>query len=139
MLKDIVAISGMSGLFNIAAQREDGLIVTGLGEDKKQFVSNRKYIFTPLENITVYTRGEGLELKEVFRRMKEKAATHTPPGKKASKADLESYFSEIVPDYDRDQVYQSDMRKIMKWYALLDKQNLIRAEKEQEEDNQTES
>ncbi len=136
MLKDIVAISGMSGLFNIAAQREDGLIVTVLGEDKKQFVSNRKYIFTPLDNITVYTSGEGLELKEVFRRMKEKAAIHTPPGKKASKADLESYFAEIVPDYDRDQVYQSDMRKIIKWYVLLDSQNLIRAEKEQEEDNQ---
>ena len=140
-LKNIVAISGLGGLFNIIAQREDGLIVSAFGEDKKQFVSNRKYIFTPLENITIYTTGDGLELKEVFRRMKEKAGTLTPPPIKASKADIENYFSEIVPDYAHDQVYQSDMRKVMKWYAILDAQGLISAEKEIEpkKEDQTEA
>ncbi len=125
-LKDIVAISGMGGLFEMKAQRSNGMIVSRIGEDKKVFVSDRNHFFTPLENITIYTENEeGKELAEVFRIMKEKENDQPVPDPKTSDNELADYFALIVPDYDREKVYKSDMRKMVKWYRILDEAGLV--------------
>lgn len=129
-LKDIVAISGMSGLHKIEAQRSNGIIVRTLNEDKKKFISSRQHMFTPLENITIYTDGDGTELKEVFQEMKRQQNENPPVDAKEDGAALMSYFEKIVPDYDRERVYSSDIKKVVRWYQILDQENLIDLEDE---------
>lgn len=122
-LKEILSISKLPGLFQIKASRDNGLIVTPLGENKSKFVSSRQHMFTPLENITIYTEDSSVELKEVFQAMKD--SNLDCPGNKAGDAEFRTYFAEIVPNHDQQRVYISDIKKIVKWFNLLDAHNLF--------------
>ncbi|MEX0811685.1 MAG: DUF5606 domain-containing protein [Chitinophagales bacterium] len=125
-LKEIVAVSGLGGLFKIQANRSDGLIVQGFDEDKSKFLSSRKHVFTPLEGITVYTQTDNEELADIFLKMKElKESNPIPDAKKSKPEELKSYFRSIVPDYDEDRVYVSDIKKLVKWFEILDKEGLV--------------
>jgi hypothetical protein len=133
-LKDIVAITGMGGLFRLETQRNNGIIVSPLPEGAKKFVSARQHLFTPLENITIFTEDEGMELKEVFIRMKAKAGEIALPDVKASNDDLHAYFAEVVPEYDADRVYASDIKKMVRWFEILDNLGMVTAEEESAEE-----
>lgn len=124
-LKEIVSITGMSGLHKVIANRDNGLIITMLGDDKKKFVSSRSHMFTPLENITIFTDDEGMELKEIFRKMKGNESEHPVIDSKESSAAIRAYFKSVVPEHDEERVYISDIKKIIKWYFLLEEHNLI--------------
>jgi hypothetical protein len=124
-LKEVLSISGMPGLYKMLTNRDNGLIVVALGDDKKKFVSSRQHMFTPLENITIYTESEPVELTEVFLRMKKNAASIAVESSNASSDKLRSYFTQIVPDHDVEKVYVSDIKKIIKWFELLDKEGLV--------------
>lgn len=128
-LKEILSISKLPGLFQIKASRDNGLIVTPLGENKSKFVSSRQHMFTPLENITIYTEDASVELKEVFQAMK--SGKKACPENKASDADFRTYFTEVVPNHDQQRVYISDIKKIVKWFNLLDAHNLFVEEKKE--------
>ncbi len=134
-LKDILAVSGMGGLFELVSQRPDGLIVKSLIDGKTKFASSRMHDFSPLESITLYTEtDEGIELKKVFETMKEKVGGLTiPHPKKDSSDDIRSYFREIVPDFDEDRVYTSDFKKLIKWYHLLDELGKVTLDDAEEE------
>lgn len=139
-LKEIVAVSGLGGLFKIHANRPDGLIVQGFDEDKSKFLSSRKFVFTPLEGITVYTITDNIELTDIFLKMKESVNNNPIPDvKKASSNDLKNYFKSIVPDYDEDRVYVSDIKKLVKWYEILDKEGLVVATEPEEESEEKEA
>lgn len=123
-LADIAAITGMPGLYKIAARRNDGLIVTSLLDNKTQFVSGRKHLFTTLDNITIYTQEDTVPLKEVLAEIKKQESKNpAPDGKEDAK--LRSWFEVILPTYDREKVYVSDLKKLVKWYGILDAQKLI--------------
>jgi hypothetical protein len=124
-LKEVLSISGMPGLYKMITNRDNGLIVTALGDDKKKFVSSRQHMFTPLENITIFTDGEPVELTEVLLNMKKQLASLPLPGSKASSADFRAYFTKVVPNHDTEKVYISDIKKLTKWFELLDKEGLI--------------
>lgn len=125
-LKDIMAISGMPGLYRVAATRTDGIIAEGLHDKVKKFVSSRQHMFTPLENITIYTVEDSIELKYVFSNMKKNAGTTSVPDvKKADDATLRKYMKSILENYDEEKVYASDIKKLIKWYLLLDQHNII--------------
>ena len=138
-LKDIVAISGMSGLHRIEAQRSNGIIVKPLTEDKKKFISSRQHMFTPLENITIYTEGDGVELKQVFQEMKRQEESNPPVDSKEDNNTLNEYFEAILPDYDKERVYVSDIKKIIKWYQLLNESNLVDLEEDKADDSAEET
>lgn len=124
-LKDIVSISGMGGLYQVRGQRSNGLIVSALGEEKSKFVSNRVHMFTPLEGITIYTYTDNVELGKVLLAMK-KIADATPPlASKESNDAHKEYFKTVLPDFDEDRVYVSDIKKLIKWYHALDGHGLI--------------
>ena len=115
--KDIISITGKSGLFHMISARQDGLIVTPLGEDKRTFISSRKHMFTPLENIGIYLEsGETIEIADVLLKIAEQPSIPHP---KASGNELKSFFREVVEDYDDERVYTSDIKKIIKWQAIL--------------------
>ena len=132
-LKEIVSVSRMSGLHKVMAQRQDGLIIQELGGDKSKFVSNRSYVFTPLDGITIYTENDSAELSTVLWEMKQQVKTNPIPEKNTDDKVLKEYFSKILTDYDRERVYVSDIKKVLKWYAILDEHGLITEPVEEKE------
>lgn len=124
-IKDVLAVSGLPGLYTLVNTRDNGLFVVSLDGGKTKFCSTRKHNFTPLETVAIYTFSDTVELKEVFDSIH--TSTEEIPGKKDSKAVHEAYFEKILPEYDRDRVHFSDMKKIIKWYTILDEKGLIDA------------
>lgn len=124
-LKEVLSIGGMSGLYKIVANRDNGLIVTAIGDDKKKFVSSRQHMFTPLENITIYTEEDSEELVNVLKLMKEKISEVPLVKASASSKELREYFTKVLPNHDQDKVYTSDIKKLLKWYEALDKEGLL--------------
>lgn len=125
-LTEILAISGKPGLYQISANRDNGLIANALGSDKKNFYSSRTHMFTPLENITVYTETDTIELVEVFKKIKADEKAMVAPN--ASNDDLRAYFTKLVPDHDQEKVYVSDIKKILKWYTTLNEFGFLNEE-----------
>jgi len=125
-LKEIMSISGMPGLYKVIANRTDGLIVEGLHDKAKKFVSSRQNMFTPLENITLYTTDDSVELRLILSDMKKNEKNHPIPDlKKADDTSLKAYMKLMVSNYDEEKVYVSDIKKLIKWYELLDANNLV--------------
>ncbi|WP_299335763.1 DUF5606 domain-containing protein [uncultured Psychroserpens sp.] len=124
-LDKILSISGKPGLFKILAQTRSGFIAESLIDKKKMSVGIHNNI-SVLSEIAVYTLSEELPLKEVFKKIKDKEnAQQTSISHKDSKDTLEEYFFGILPDYDEDRVYASDIKKIVQWYNLLQKHDLL--------------
>lgn len=129
MLKEILSISGKPGLQKLISNSSNAIIVESLIDGKRfPAYSNSKII--ALEDISIYTETEDMPLKEVFKRIYTKengqpALSHKEPNEK-----IISYFNEIVPEYDKDRVYTSDMKKIIQWYNLLIEKNMLNFEEE---------
>lgn len=121
-ISELLVVTGISGLHLMEGKRENGLIIRGLSGDKKRFASSRKHMFTPLDNITIYTDDEGLPIVEVFRRMKD-SSTALPAGGDGKA--LRGYFTEIVPEHDPERVYSSDIKKVMLWFTQLKDADLL--------------
>lgn len=129
MLKEILSISGKPGLYKLIANTSNALIVESLLDGKRfPAYSNAKII--SLEDISIYTENEDIPLKEVFKRMHEKEEGKPAISHKASSADITDYIDSVVPEYDADRVYVSDMRKMIQWYNLLVEKNMLNLEEE---------
>lgn len=124
-LKEIVSISGLSGLHKIVSQRGDGLIVHSFDDGKSRFVPNRTHIFTPLEGITLYTETDNIELTKVLAEMKKQNDKNPPVEPKANNDKHKEYMRSIVADFDEEKVYVSDIKKLIKWYHILEAQGLL--------------
>lgn len=127
-LHNIVSITGMPGLFKVATNRSNGLIVQNLETKKTQFVSARKHQFTPLESIALYTLEGTEELYVIMETIKSKVAELPLPEAKAPSEDYMQYFDEILPNYDEDKVRLKDMKKVVKWFKILDAEGLTEEE-----------
>lgn len=139
-LKEIMSVSGMPGLYKVIANRTDGLIVEGLHDKAKKFVSSRQHMFTPLENITLYTTDDSVELRLILSDMKKSEKTHPIPDlKKADDTSLRAYMKTMVPNYDEEKVYASDIKKLIKWYELLNANNLVSVIEDAKEESSDES
>ncbi|MGB1248008.1 MAG: DUF5606 domain-containing protein [Chitinophagales bacterium] len=132
-IKEILAVSGMPGLYKMLANRDNGLIVCALGDTQKKFAPARKHMFTPLENITIYTEDDGIELVKVFQKMKTDASSNPVIAPNSKGPELRNYFEKIVPNHDTDRVYTSDIKKIIKWFNVLDEQGLVVLEEPKKE------
>ena len=135
----IVAVTGMPGLYEILNSKTDGAIVRSLDDESTKFVSSRVHNLSHLESIEIYTTGENVALADVFNAMKDsKEAT---PDVKDNKA-LKAYFEKVYPEMDTERVYASDMKKMVNWFAVLQKHNIdytVKEEEPQEEAPETEA
>ncbi len=124
-LDKVLSISGRPGLFKLVTQTRNGFIAESLIDNKKLSV-NMQHNVSILSEIAIYTLTEELPLKDVFNKIKSKEN-----GKKASvspkdgKDKLEAYFFDVLPDYDEDRVYASDIKKIIQWYNLLEEHKML--------------
>ena len=137
-LDKILSISGKPGLFQLKTQTRSGFVAESLLDGKKVSVSVQSNV-SVLSEIAVYTLTEEVPLKKVFKAISDKEnGEQTSISHKDSKDTLEEYFFEILPDYDEDKVYASDIKKIVQWYNLLHKNDLLFLE-EEEDDKETNS
>lgn len=130
MLKDILAISGHSGLFKFISQGRSGIIVESLDTKKRMNASATAKIST-LEDISIYTDSGEVSLKDIFKAIFDKEEGRETISHKASNDELQSYFEAIVPDYDRDRVYVSDIKKVARWYNILHSYDMLNFEEEE--------
>ncbi len=133
-LDDFVAVSGLPGVFKMVANRNNGLIIENLESGERKFVTNRKHQFTPLGTIGVYSTGEDdtVELKVVFRSMLEKLESDPPILPDSAPNELLTYFRKVMPDFDEDRVRINDIKKMLKWFAFLNKHDQLSLEEEEE-------
>ncbi len=133
-LKDIVSITGKSGLYRIISRTNNGIIVESLDERKSKMKINTNFQIAILDEITVYTQdGSDLHLREVFKNIQARDGDQTAIKHKAKPAELKVYFEEVAPNHDPDRVYPSDIKKIIQWYNILSSENMLDLENEEEE------
>ena len=133
----ILSISGKPGLFKMVGETKSGLIVESLEDNKKFPVFSHEQI-SSLKEISIYTETDSVSLKEVLKKLRELQQDKPVDNpKKASSDDLKALFIQIVPDYDIDAVYVSDMKKVFTWYNLLLKNDMLDfADDEDEKDSE---
>jgi uncharacterized protein DUF6852/uncharacterized protein DUF5606 len=133
----IVSVTGLPGLYELINTKSDGAIVRSLDDKSTKFASSRIHNFSHLESIEVFTTGENVNLAEVFQAM-EKAGGSLPDAK--DNGAVKKYFEKVYPDIDFDRVYSSDLKKMIKWFEALKKNDvdIKLTEPEPEEETQTE-
>lgn len=121
MLKTILAISGKPGLYKLISQGKNMLIVESVGADKKRLPIYASDKVISLGDIAMYTDAEEVALAEVLESVKNKenASVASLDYKKASAEELHQFMAEVLPNYDRDRVHTSDIKKLIQWYNLL--------------------
>ncbi len=115
-LEKIVAVSGKPGLFEIISQTKGGLIVQSL-VDKKRIPINAMHNVSVLNDIAIYTYDDEIPLRNIFKSIAERddeVISH-----KESNANLTSFFSKVLPDFDEERVYPSNIKKVIQWYTIL--------------------
>ena len=135
-LDKILAISEKPGLYKLITQTRSGLVAESLDTGKRMAVSLRNNI-SLLSEIAIYTLTEEKPLTEVFQLIKEKEnGEKTSVSHKDSKDKLEAYFFSVLPDFDEDRVYHSDIKKVIRWYNILQEKNLLEGEAEESSDEE---
>ncbi|TQI70193.1 hypothetical protein JM79_1102 [Gramella sp. Hel_I_59] len=135
-LDKILAISGKPGLYELTAQTRGGFVAKSMLDGKKIAV-NMRHNVSILSEIAIYTYTEEIPLGEVFQKISEKENGEKTISHKVSKNEMEAFFSEILPDYDEDRVYASDMKKIIQWYNLLVENGMTSFAKEDKAEKNT--
>jgi hypothetical protein len=137
-LDKILAISGKPGLYEIVTQTRTGAVVESLIDKKRITVGTHSNI-SILSEIAIYTLTEEVPLCEVLKKVKEKEnGEPTSISHKDGKLALEEFFFEVLPEYDEDRVYPSDIKKVIQWYNLLQKNNLLDTLEAEEENDSSE-
>lgn len=126
-LDKILAISGTPGLYELKMQTRSGFVAESLVDGKKITVGLRSNV-SLLSEISMYTNAEEKPLAEVMRNIAAKENNGPALSHKAGNAELLAYFEEVLPDYDRDRVYPSDIKKVLNWYNILQAKGLVSKE-----------
>ena len=134
-IEEIITISGKPGVYQIISRSNNGLIVESL-EDKKRFPVFSSENVSAFSDISIYTSEDSVSLKNVFEKIHLKEEGGPAIDSNSDPETLKAYMGEILPDYDRDSVYVSHIKKLLKWYNLLENIGVIKELlKEEKEDS----
>ncbi|WP_350287497.1 DUF5606 domain-containing protein [uncultured Croceitalea sp.] len=137
-LDKILSIGGKPGLYKLLTQTRAGFVGESLIDGKRITVGLRNNV-SVLSEIAIYTLEEEVPLRDVFQKIKEKEnGSKTSIGHKEEKIKLEEYFFEVLPNYDEDRVYASDIKKIIQWYNILHDNGIVDFAEEDSEDKAAE-
>ena len=117
-LEKILSVSGKSGLYRLIGQMKNGIIVESL-EDGKRFPVHGSSKVSALEEISIYTSDKEVPLSDVFKAIYEKQKGKSGPDHKGDQKSVIDFFKTVLPDYDKERVYVSDMIKVVKWYNIM--------------------
>ncbi|MEJ1223441.1 DUF5606 family protein [Sediminicola sp. 1XM1-17] len=137
-LDKILSIGGKPGLYKLLTQTRSGFVAESLLDGKKITVGFKNNV-SVLSEIAIYTLEEEVPLREVFQNIQKKEnGGKTSVGHKDDKLKLEEYFFEILPNYDEDRVYMSDIKKVVQWYNILQEQGITDFAAKKEDEVKTE-
>ncbi len=138
-LSKILSISGRPGLYKMVGESKNGLIVESLADGKKFPVFAHERV-SSLKEISIYTETDDISLRKVLKKIEEiQSGKPVDNPKKASGNELKSLFEQVVPDYDKDAVYVSDIKKVFTWYNLLLEKDMLDFPEEEEENAEEET
>ncbi|RZJ31472.1 MAG: hypothetical protein EOO48_01955 [Flavobacterium sp.] len=123
-LEKVLAITGKPGLYELKIQTRSGFVAESLLDGKKITVGMRNNV-SLLSEISMYTHSEEKPLAEVMRNIAKKENNGPAISHKEDNATLTAYFKEVLPDYDEDRVYASDIKKVLNWYNLLQAKGMV--------------
>lgn len=126
-LTGIISISGKPGLFKVIAQGKNNIIVESL-EDKKRVPAYSSDRISALDDISIYTYDDDKPLREIYKTIFEKENGGETISHKEDASKLQAYLLEILPSYDQERVYGSDIKKLFQWYNLLHKAGELKLE-----------
>jgi hypothetical protein len=130
-LENILSITGKPGLYQLKSKAKSGFVVESLIDKKTSIVGINQNV-SVLKDISIYTYSTEMPLKKVFQKIAEKESNGPTINHKVGKKELEAYFNEVLPDYDEDRVYASDIKKVVQWYNLLESNGLLGSLQEEE-------
>jgi hypothetical protein len=136
-LKDIISISGKSGLFSTVGKSKNNVIVESI-TDKKRFPIFNTNRISALSDISIYTYDEEVLLSDIYRKIYESNGGKATIDHSENPEKLRAKLEELVPNYDKEQVYNSDIKKLFQWYNLLHKTKKLKLKKSEKEDSKTE-
>lgn len=137
-LEKILAISGKPGLYALKVQTRSGFVAESLLDGKKITVGLKSNV-SLLSEISMYTESEEKPLAEVMRNIAIKEDNGPALSHKEDNAKLTAYFKEILPDYDQDRVYPSDIKKVLNWYNMLQAKGMVSKEAPVKEETKEEA
>jgi len=137
-LSKILSISGKPGLFKMMAQTKNGVVVESI-IDNKRFTAFGNEQISSLEEISIFTEGEDLSLLEVFKLIFKKLEGEKALSHKSSNKELKEFFEEVLPSYDKERVYVSDIKKVINWYNLLTENEFFDFPEEDEKEDENKS
>lgn len=117
----LISVTGLGGLFEMVASKTDGAIVKSLDDQSTKFISSRQHSFSHLESIEIYTVRDNVNLVDILKAME---ASGEPLPSEKDAAAIKKYFEKVYPDMDFDRVYASDMKKMVRWYSILKKNDV---------------
>ncbi|MDR0228863.1 MAG: DUF5606 domain-containing protein [Flavobacteriaceae bacterium] len=123
-LEKVLAISGKPGLYELLVQTRTGFIAESLADGKKSTVGLKNNV-SLLSEISIYTHEGEVKLFDVFRNIATKENNGEAISHKVSAPELVAYFKEVLPNYDEERVYVSDIKKVLNWYNIVQKRGLI--------------
>lgn len=137
MLKGILSIAGQSGLYKLVSQGKNTIIVESIETGKKMpaYATSR---VSALSDISMYTTEDDVKLSTVMANIyKYTNGTKAIDPKKATNEELKSYMSNVLPNWDKERIYTSDLKKLFTWYNILQAANLV-SDNDSEEEEKTE-
>ncbi len=130
-LSKILSISGKPGLYKLVGEAKNNLVVESLSDGKRTPAFPHEHI-SSLKEISIYTASEDVPLEDVFKKIYEiREGKQVENPKKMNSSSLKAFFEEVLPDYDKEAVYTSDIKKVFTWYNQLLSKNLISFNKEE--------
>lgn len=124
MLKGILSISGHSGLFKMIAEAKNNIVVESLDSGKRMPVYSTSKV-SALEDIAIFTENEDMPLKDVFKAIYTRENGGAVVSLKSADKELKAYFQQVLPEYDKERVYTSDIKKVLMWYNKLLEKNML--------------
>ena len=135
-LRTVLSISGKPGLFKLIAHRKNGVVVESLIDGNRTSIPATANV-SSLGDIAIYTYEEEVPLREVFKAMAEVTEGKEAISHKSSKDQLEDFFGEVLPKFDQERVYASDIKKVVQWFNILVKNDLLSLLDEEESAEET--
>lgn len=136
-LKELLAISGYSGLFRFISQGRQGVIVESLTDGKRNLIPASARV-SAIADIAVFTQAEEIPLKDVLKKIEALENGGPAINNKSADKEIRSYFEKVLPEFDKERVYTSDIKKIIGWYNLLQSKGLLEVLNQVDEEVQPE-
>ncbi len=130
-LTEILSISGKPGLHKMISQTKGGMLVESMSDQKRFPVFAHEKV-SSLEEISIFTETDDIPLKDVFKKINEMMEGDKALSHKSSSDELKDFFDDVVPDYDKERVYVSDIKKVMQWYNVLHEMEMLDFTEEEE-------